>query len=226
MAISERTKRLLWSRSGGYCQNPACQKDFFVFFENGQVASLEELAHIIAQSDHGPRGESNISAGGRDEYANIILLCPNCHALIDKSPQQFPVDLLHSWKQQHEEAIRQVFVVPVFEERRALAQTVHKLLRANRSIFRQYGPHSPHASDPLSDAADVWRRYVLSTIIPNNRKIASLLVANEHRLSDYEKDILDSFVLHQATFAYNHVSGDKTAAAPLFPQEMNSMLMD
>lgn len=226
MAISDRTKRLLWSRSGGYCQNPACNRDFFVIFQNGEVMSLEELAHVIGQSTRGPRGISDLGARERDEYENIILLCPTCHSLIDKSPDQFSVEILHDWKRHHEDAIRHLFVVPVYDTRNALATAVHQRIRKSRAIFRQYGPHSDHSADLLSDAADVWRRHILADVIPNNRRIANLLSANEHHLSEEEKELLETFVLHQQAFEYNHVSGDKTAAAPLFPDEMNTILQE
>jgi len=224
MAISNRTKRLLWSSSAGYCQNPGCHNYFFVFFEDGTISSIEELAHVIGHSENGPRGTSDLDTAERDTYENIILLCPNCHTLIDKSHLQFPKEMLYDWKQQHEEAIKHIFVVPVYEDRQALAKAVHMLLRKNKAIFMQYGPHSPNAAELLADEAEVWKRYIMSDIIPNNRKIANLLGANEHLLNDNEKDIFDKFILHQEAFEYNHVSGDKTPAAPLFPEEMNNIL--
>lgn len=149
-------------------------------------------------------------------------MCPNCHTLIDKNPLQFPVDLLHDWKRQHEEVINRAFIVPVYEDRQSLAKSVHKLLRINRSIFWQYGPHS--SMNPLSDAADIWKRHILADIIPNNRKITNLLSANEHLLYEEEKSVFDKFVLHHQALEYNHVSGDKMSAAPLFPEEMNNVL--
>ena len=45
-------------------------------------------------------------------------------------------------------------------------------------------------------------------------------------LSEEEKEALDKFVLHQQEFEYNHMSGDKTSAAPLFPDEMNTILQE
>lgn len=226
MAISDRTKRLLWSRSGGYCQNPGCHRDFFVFFQDGKVSSLEELAHVIGQSDQGPRGKSELSAAERDEYENIILLCPTCHSIIDKNPMQFPVEMLRDWKHRHEEVIRNAFIIPVYEDRQGLAKSVHGLLGINRTIYQKYGPHSSDATDLLSDAADAWQRHVLADVIPNNRQIANLLRANEHLLSEDERCVLDAFILHQQAFEYNHVSGDKTASAPLFPEEVNNVLRD
>lgn len=224
MAISDRTKRLLWSRSGGYCQNPQCHRDFFVFFRDGKVSSLEELAHVIGQSEQGPRGRSDLSFVERDEYDNIILLCPTCHTLVDKNPLQFSVKLLRDWKSQHEEAIRRAFVVPVYEDRQALATVVHKLLRTNKAVFQQYGPHSSHLTETLSDAAEVWRNHVLEKIIPNNQQAVDLLEANEHLLTKEEVDVVDAFVLHAQAFEYNRVSGDKAASAPLFPKEMDNIL--
>ncbi len=226
MAVSAKTKRLLLARSGGYCQNPACRRDLFVFFQNGDGTSLEELAHVIGRSKQGPRGRSDLEVGKRDEYENIILLCPTCHTLIDKSPSQFSVETLHEWKRSHEDTIRRTFLVPVYDTRDDLASAVHQLLRRNRAIFRQYGPHSEHAMDPLSDAADAWRHHVIADIIPRNRQIADLLSENEHLLSEEEKEVLDKFVLHQQAFERNHISGDKTSTAPLFPDEMNTILKE
>jgi len=139
MPITDRVKRLLWSRSGGYCQNPNCRNVFFTFFERGEITSIEELAHIIAQRIDGPRGQNTLPLTQRDEYENIILLCSNCHSLVDKNPQQFPEELLLDWKSQHVKIIKEAFVVPVYADRNSLSVEIHKLLRRNRRIFHSYG---------------------------------------------------------------------------------------
>lgn len=226
MAISDRVKRLLWSRSGGFCQNPNCQKDFFLCFKDGSISSIEELAHIIARSNRGPRANWRKEEELRDEYDNIILFCPNCHSLIDKNPSQFPVDILKRWKSDHETIIKDAFVVPTFEYRKSLANRVHSLLNRNKQIFKEYGPHSKNSDSLLTDASDTWIRYIHSTILPNNRKIGKLLLRNEHLLNDHEKSVLQEFIIHQEAFEYNHISGDKTASAPTFPTEMVLILKD
>jgi len=38
----------------------------------------------------------------RDRYANLILLCPTDHVIVDKSPEDYPVEKLHSIKAEHE----------------------------------------------------------------------------------------------------------------------------
>jgi hypothetical protein len=82
MAISEKVKRLLLSRSGGYCGNPECHLDLFPFFEDKKITNFEELAHIIGQKIEGPRGNNLLPLEDRDEFDNIILLCPICHTKI------------------------------------------------------------------------------------------------------------------------------------------------
>ena len=165
-----------------------------------------------------------MSAEERDECENIILLCPTCHTLADKNPRQFPAETLYEWKRSHEHVIRRQFEVPVHESREKLASVVHKLLRLNRAIFLQYGPHSEHSKKPYSDAATVWQRRVLEDVLPRNRRIADLLRVNEHLLSEEEKEVVEKFVLHQQEFEFNHISGNKNSLAPLFPEEMNSIL--
>lgn len=226
MSISNRVKRLLWSRSGGYCQNPACRRELFFFFENGEINSIEELAHIIGRSRQGPRGDEDLDATQRDEYKNIILLCPNCHTLVDKNPHQFPTEMLRHWKTEHDRKVRLAFVAPVMKTRGELGTKVHGLLRRNRQIFLTYGPHSKSSGEPLSDAASMWQHYIQTEIIPNNRRLAELLVANEHLLTKNELDVLERFLVHRDAFEYNHLSGDKFVSAPPFPTEMNSMLQD
>jgi len=217
---------MLWMRSGGFCQNPGCHSDLITLFADGSISTVDELAHVIGQSTKAPRGTSSMDPADRDEYENIIILCPTCHTLADKNPSQFPVEMLLKWKQEHEDSIKQTFQVPKYSDRRLLANAVHGLLRANKSIYMQYGPHSAHANVPLSGAAAAWKRHVLSDLIPNNRKIINLLKANEAILVDIELDILDAFVLHHEAFEYNHISGDKSEVAPLFPDGMNSILRD
>jgi len=226
MAISERVKRLLWARSGGFCQNPSCQKDFFVFFADGTITSIEELAHIIAKSDKGPRSEEKIDIKLKDEYENIILLCPNCHTLVDKNPDQYPVKILKEWKRNHEQRIKDLFEVPIYQDRKSLRREIHKILLGNKQIFQTYGPHSRHSNSLLTDAQKAWIRYVHTKILPNNRKVVQLLSKNIHLLTEEEKLIFEKFKIHQEAFEYNHVSGDKNSSASLFPLEMWEILKD
>lgn len=225
MSISSKTKRLLLARSGGYCQNPECNSDLYPFFEDGTITNVEELAHIIAQKEDGPRGEGSEPMSNRDEYGNIILLCPTCHTKIDKNPDKFSVTLLRKWKADHEESIKSNFHVATYESRAALQSVIQKLMEENYVIFSQYGPHSDFASNsPMSEASQMWETKAIDTLIPNNRKIYELLNKNYSLLNEEECKILAQFKLHKEGFEYNKLSGDKNSTVPLFPKDFVNVL--
>jgi hypothetical protein len=66
------------------------------------------LAHNVAASEDGPRGDATRSPQLSDDPENLILLCPTCHTLVDKPgwQQDYPEAMLAEWKRQHEAVIR------------------------------------------------------------------------------------------------------------------------
>ena len=67
-AIPQNTQRRLWADSLGVCGNPDCQSELL---KNG--SSIGNIAHI-----------EPYAKGGNNKFDNLILLCPNCHTLVDK----------------------------------------------------------------------------------------------------------------------------------------------
>jgi hypothetical protein len=226
LSITEKTKRLLLSKSGGFCQNPGCNQDLFKFFEDGTVTNIEELAHIIARKKGGPRGDDTLKLSDRDEYDNIILLCPTCHTIVDKSPHLFPARLMIEWKILHEQKIRDCFNVPLFSNRRDLVMELGRLLRENNAIYSTYGPNGMFKGKAVTDATIMWEERSIKTIIPNNRRILSLLYKNEHLLSYDERELIGVFKIHKDGFEYNKLSGDKVSTVPLFPKQILNILKE
>jgi hypothetical protein len=64
----------------------------------GKSTSIGIAAHITAAAEGGPRYNSLITPDKRLDITNGIWLCSNWAALIDKNPDEFPVELLHEWK--------------------------------------------------------------------------------------------------------------------------------
>jgi hypothetical protein len=101
VAISDRTRKLLWARAGNACA--LCKKPLT---EDALSAGLPGLvlgeeAHIVAKSEAGPRGR----AGDRsdiDGYDNLILLCFDDHKRIDDQPDVYSVEFLQKTKKTHE----------------------------------------------------------------------------------------------------------------------------
>lgn len=74
-------------------------------------ALVGQECHIVARSLDGPRGESD-PRGGLDEYANLLLLCANCHAIIDGQPQRWTPDALRQLKRSHEQKVEKRATAP------------------------------------------------------------------------------------------------------------------
>jgi hypothetical protein len=101
MSISLPDLKLLWGRAGGLCN--VCKIKLSEDKKTSNEAfPFGEQAHVVAEEEGGPRGKSILTLEQRNSYSNLILLCPTCHTKIDKVPGEFPVELLHQVKSQHE----------------------------------------------------------------------------------------------------------------------------
>lgn len=89
------------------CSNPACRVPTSGAKEKDGVTNIGVAAHIAAASMGGPRYDAAMSQIQRKSIDNAIWLCQNCSVLIDRDPSSYPVGLLHSWKQQAEQAANQ-----------------------------------------------------------------------------------------------------------------------
>ena len=99
MAITESTIKRLCAKSSNKCAMPQCIAKLVV-----GDAFIGEIAHIKARNKKGPRYDATLTAEEKDALGNLILLCPTCHTVADKSPQIYSVDLLLDIKEMHERA--------------------------------------------------------------------------------------------------------------------------
>jgi hypothetical protein len=155
----------------------------------------------------------------RNDPANIILLCPTCHVLVDamNATDIFTPDLLRQWKADHERRVRHGAAIPQFESREQLDDAITRLNRENYGIWRNLGPESPAGRDRGGRGVDLWRERVRNTILPNNRRILELVDANIELLTDKERAVVEDFRVHAAAFDLNYSSGQWRAGAPTFP---------
>ncbi len=104
MTISQQDLRILYQQSGNRCAFPDCTK-LLVYKEDiaSTLTPISEVAHIVARSLDGPRGNYPLPLEARDQYDNLILLCEEHHHIIDDNPASYPVEMLHRWKEEHEQ---------------------------------------------------------------------------------------------------------------------------
>ena len=224
LPISAATERELFSRSAGHCQRPECNRSVFVDLGERSV-TIGEMAHIIAAEESGPRADTTVTRHAKAGIDNLILLCANCHTLVDKAPETFDVDLIRNWKRAHEGRIESLFGTRLYQARPEVRGAIEPRLAQNRALFRSYGPSSARAqSDALGESAAAWSRHVLETMLPNNRAILSLLDRNRYLLTLSERDVLEQYRIHVSDFEARHLLGAREADAALFPAEMETIL--
>lgn len=217
MAISLSDAKVLWGRAGARCCNPDCRADLTKFGSQG-VVHVGEMAHLIAHSSNGPRGDGT---GGNDTYENLVLLCPTCHTTIDKAPDDFPEAVLRHWKAGREKEVSTSGVAAKLESLDILKLSVRALLLQNGAIFESVGPKSKIAEiDPISDAVNIWELRKVDTIIPNNRSIIETVDANLELLRERaDQTAYAKFKEHALAFEDQNLSGIRREYYPTFPNE-------
>jgi hypothetical protein len=106
VAIPVSQQRKLAQLSGNMCAFPDCRVRLTADVgPDAPAAILGEMAHIVAESPNGPRGDSPLTSEQRNMAENLILLCNQHHQLIDSKEAlaTYTVERLLAMKQQHEE---------------------------------------------------------------------------------------------------------------------------
>jgi hypothetical protein len=219
------TKLRLFADSAGFCQRPACQRRLFVDTDSRNI-HIAEMAHVFAANNSGPRANVELTEEERGAYENLILLCPSCHSIIDKAPEDFPDDMLVEWKRSHFERIAAAFGAVEYGSRQAAREAIEPALAENSLIFDEYGPENEYRFDPESELARVWQRKVLSRVLPNNRKVLAILDANRSHLRGHELVTLEQFRQHIDDMEARHLGERVTAVGRRFPDGMQAILAE
>ncbi len=106
--ISIRAQKTLWGRAAGRCSFPDCRVEVFFEEEASNPTLIGENCHIVSES--GPRADPAFPEDLRNSYSNLILLCRNCHKIIDdpeNGEKGYPVEKLRDMKLLHEAWVRE-----------------------------------------------------------------------------------------------------------------------
>lgn len=216
------TQRRLFAASAGYCQNPGCSNELFVDAVGGTI-HIAEMAHVFAANDGGPRAKPNLSKEERGAFENLVMLCANCHTMVDKAPDFFPDTMILGWKRGHANKLQGLFGAVKFDDRADARQVMEPLLAENHAIFKQYGPHIETAYNPESGVAEQWKRKMLTRILPNSKRLLAILDANRHLLDGDEKVTLEQFRQHIDDLEAFHIEKSKEDASQ-FPSDFSNIL--
>lgn len=97
----DSTIKRLHALSGNECAAPDCHRKLIA--RDGETV-VSKICHIEAASADGPRWNPQMSDDERRHFDNLILLCDECHTMIDNEDNEckYSVSLLKDWKKEHE----------------------------------------------------------------------------------------------------------------------------
>jgi hypothetical protein len=175
------------------------------------------MAHIFAAQDYGPRANPNLTEDERGVFSNLILLCANCHTIIDKAPEFFPDSTIAKWKSDHEARIAGAFGAVAYDTRMEARKALLALTARTGTLHKRVGPDNDYKWNPEADQADEWRHHVHRTIIPTNRSIMALLDRNRDLLVEKERETVELFRQHIEGVEQRHIFNSPLPSAPLYP---------
>lgn len=105
MAISDKTRKILWGNSGNKCA--LCRTDLVAEPTDYDSESIVgEECHIVSGAPKGPRSDSTFPIEQIDKVSNLLLLCRTHHKVIDDQTETYTAEVLRLLKKNHEKWIK------------------------------------------------------------------------------------------------------------------------
>ncbi|CAK2845209.1 Shedu protein SduA C-terminal domain-containing protein [Vibrio crassostreae] len=102
--ITSIQRKLLIKEGGSKCMMPDCRQELAI----SDKAFIGQVAMIEAFAPGGPRFNSESTTEDILSQENLLLLCPNCHNIIDRQPEIYTVDWLKGVKKKHLDKLKSV----------------------------------------------------------------------------------------------------------------------
>lgn len=103
-SIADIVRTRLIASSAGRCEFRGCNRDLYQHPVTGTAGNFSQAAHIVAFKVAGPRGQGPRPAD-INGFENLMLLCGDCHHLIDTHKNDYSVEDLKAHKREHEDRI-------------------------------------------------------------------------------------------------------------------------
>ncbi len=185
--------KLLWGRAAARCSR--CERDV-IEEETAQdeEAIIGENAHIVDFKGKGKRVDPNLSQEDINKYKNLILLCANCHTLLDDQDATYTIEYLRELKIAHEEWVRTSLAKAASDITfRELEMVADHILRAPTPVTTDM---------TLTDPKEKMRKNSLTEKVlfyfnlgMSNSHVASTFIANTARIQpDYPERLRAGFL--------------------------------
>lgn len=102
MAISDKTRKVLWGRSGNRCA--VCRRELVAdSTPRSDDSVVGDECHIVSGKALGPRYDPTFPEQMLDQPANLVLLCRVHHKMVDDQFETYSVSVLETLKKNHEQ---------------------------------------------------------------------------------------------------------------------------
>ncbi len=184
--IPAPVRQQLWIAAAGRCEVNKCNKPVGIDFLTGKSINLGELAHIVADSPSGTRGDPVRSKLLAKDEANLLLACRECHKLIDDvfAVEDYPEALLKRWKTEHEARARSIYdaetaaiSLPIIM---SLPIATHSPVVSVREVNRAILKNSDYSVHPSQDPVQIgWSDLGVTDRDPDFWPIAERALTNK-----------------------------------------------
>lgn len=153
MAISNKTRKNLWAKSGNRCA--ICKIELFTEKESKDKFNIGEECHIISSKTNGPRHKSNLD--DYDTFDNLLMLCRNHHKEIDELTDTYTEELLRYIKQNHENWVNDTLNKEINSENNEKLRFLTRVTSGKELmniIFNAFGYRTDHDEIETEEEAD------------------------------------------------------------------------
>ncbi len=149
--VTDAIKEELTYLAGWRCQFAGCGRDLKRHGATGGRGRFSYFAHIVAASPGGPRGDEVLSKLLASELSNFMLMCDECHRLIDKvNPSKYTIEVLRKMREDN-----------IAEVQRLLGNLQHKPAEVVAIIGNIAGQPPQFSIDDAQEA--LWSSKLRST---------------------------------------------------------------
>lgn len=101
MPISEKSRKILWARSGNRCASCRVRLVIDQTLQDAESVIGEEC-HIVSAAVGGPRYQARYPSDRIDLPENLVLLCAVHHKMVDDQREHYSAEVLRTMKRHHE----------------------------------------------------------------------------------------------------------------------------
>lgn len=146
--------KILYGRAAGRCSFTECKIDLILNnTKKDKAKQIGNIAHIIAHSADGPRGDSDCEE--LDCYDNWILLCPTHHDMVDAQPNTYTIMYLRKLKLEHEEWVTKRLDEEMsnvgFAELEVAAKAISRFIITDKTDFTVIPPRKKMQKNNLTE---------------------------------------------------------------------------